>query len=546
MAVTHHKSSRTIRGIKYDYGDTFQCYASNTGAVDSEGTQGSSSALTKGDTYTFKGYATDDDTGGTLTSYPYLVADSLGNNRGWYKENIFPYATYTVAYNANGGSGAPSSQTKTHGTNLTLSSTKPTRTGYTFTEWNTKSDGSGTSYSSGGNYTANSGITLYAIWTEHKLTVNLYSNYADYGTYQGESLSVGANKNVVVYTKDYLYDNAYSSGLSDVQNSDYLYLSRTGYTPTGFWGTTTSGGTLIDEKASFDSGQALAEAVGKTLKTGNATVNLYVQWSENILTINYYSNYATSAFDDALNTVGANKNVKVYTSNIYYDNDYSTYGLANYSSSGGAAYMTRTGYTPTGYWGTATSGGILIDEDDKSYTTGQSLAQALGKDISKGNASINVYAQWRPNVLTIKYHINGGKVNSDKYYISNNLIYLKSDSSVLVDEWNYNNAHESGLYNASTFGLSREGYKFIGWKVGSSGTKVFDQDDTSVVPTDLASNLTTGDRTITLYAAWEISGVIYIYNGTNFEPYLAYIDNGTKWEPYLAYIDNGASWDIIS
>ena len=36
---------------------------------------------------------------------------------------------YTVSYNANGGSGAPSAQTKTHGTNLTLSSTVPTRSG---------------------------------------------------------------------------------------------------------------------------------------------------------------------------------------------------------------------------------------------------------------------------------------------------------------------------------------------------------------------------------------------------------------------------------
>lgn len=37
--------------------------------------------------------------------------------------------SYTVSYNANGGTGAPAAQTKWHGTNLTLSSTKPTRTG---------------------------------------------------------------------------------------------------------------------------------------------------------------------------------------------------------------------------------------------------------------------------------------------------------------------------------------------------------------------------------------------------------------------------------
>lgn len=44
--------------------------------------------------------------------------------------------SYTISYNANGGSGAPGSQTKTHGTDLTLSSTKPTRNGYNFSKWN--------------------------------------------------------------------------------------------------------------------------------------------------------------------------------------------------------------------------------------------------------------------------------------------------------------------------------------------------------------------------------------------------------------------------
>lgn len=46
---------------------------------------------------------------------------------------------YTITYNANGGSGAPGSQTKWHGTTLKLSSTKPTRTGYTFQGWGTSS-----------------------------------------------------------------------------------------------------------------------------------------------------------------------------------------------------------------------------------------------------------------------------------------------------------------------------------------------------------------------------------------------------------------------
>ena len=49
--------------------------------------------------------------------------------------------SYTVAYNANGGSGAPSSQTKWYGESLTLSTTRPTRTNYTFKGWATSSGG---------------------------------------------------------------------------------------------------------------------------------------------------------------------------------------------------------------------------------------------------------------------------------------------------------------------------------------------------------------------------------------------------------------------
>lgn len=76
-------------------------------------------------------------------------------------------ASYTVSYNANGATGtSPSDQKKYYGKNITVSSpTKLTKNGHTFSKWNTKSDGSGTSYSAGATYSANAGATLYAIWT---------------------------------------------------------------------------------------------------------------------------------------------------------------------------------------------------------------------------------------------------------------------------------------------------------------------------------------------------------------------------------------------
>lgn len=76
---------------------------------------------------------------------------------------------WTVSYNANGGSGAPGSQTKTYGQNLTLSSTKPTRTGYVFLGWSTSSTATEATYLAGATYTANAGATLYAVWRIGKL-----------------------------------------------------------------------------------------------------------------------------------------------------------------------------------------------------------------------------------------------------------------------------------------------------------------------------------------------------------------------------------------
>lgn len=85
--------------------------------------------------------------------------------------------TYTVSYNANGGSGAPSNQTKQHDITLTLSSVKPTRSGYTFAGWGTSATDTGVKYSAGGQYTENSNITLYAIWTNAaKMTLAYNAN----------------------------------------------------------------------------------------------------------------------------------------------------------------------------------------------------------------------------------------------------------------------------------------------------------------------------------------------------------------------------------
>ena len=343
------------------------------------------------------------------------------------------WTSYTVSYNANGGSGAPSKQTKWKDEPLALSSTKPTRTGYTFKGWalsKADADNGTWYYQAGSTCGKNENLTLYATWEEHKLTVN------------------------------------------------------------------------------------------------------------------YYSNYATSAFEDALAAVGSDKNVKVWTYDFYYDNDYSTYGLANYSNSSGSVYMTRMGYTGTGYWGTSTSGGTLVGENT-GFATGQALAEAVGKSLKTGSATVNLYAQWQKNIYTINYNANRGSGSMNAQTV----------------EW-------QETFTLSNNAFKREGYKFVNWILqrddddkwyalgqgwhtedeilaNEYSKKTYaNQAELKLDASWIRDNETA--KSFTLYATWEISGVVYIDNGTTLEPYLVYIDNGTDWDLYLAYVDNGTEWVIIS
>lgn len=74
--------------------------------------------------------------------------------------------TYTVTYNANGGSGAPAAQTKIYGTALKLSLTIPTLSGYTFLGWSTSATSGVVNYNAGAKYENEASVTLYAVWSK--------------------------------------------------------------------------------------------------------------------------------------------------------------------------------------------------------------------------------------------------------------------------------------------------------------------------------------------------------------------------------------------
>lgn len=109
--------------------------------------------------YTFQGWATS-----ASGSVAYAAGANYTANAAVTLYAVWKALTYTVTYNANGGSGAPSSQTKTYGVTLTLSSTKPTLTNYNFLGWGVSAGSTTVAYAAGASYTANASITLYAIW----------------------------------------------------------------------------------------------------------------------------------------------------------------------------------------------------------------------------------------------------------------------------------------------------------------------------------------------------------------------------------------------
>ena len=111
--------------------------------------------------------------------------------------------SYTVTFEANGGEGSMNQQTFTYDVAQALNQNTFTRTGYSFTGWNTQADGNGSTYGDKAevlNLTTEAGvnITLYAQWSINSYTIRfvnadgteLQSSKVEYGqtpAYNGET-----------------------------------------------------------------------------------------------------------------------------------------------------------------------------------------------------------------------------------------------------------------------------------------------------------------------------------------------------------------------
>lgn len=155
---------------------TVQARSSNTYSFNANGGTGAPSSATKwgGEDFTFPtgkpnrtGYAfagwyNTSINNGTVYQPGQTVHDLPDRAVTWLAK--WTANTFTVKYDANGGTGAPGNQTKTYGVTLKLSTTVPTRENCIFLGWGTAPGSTTVAYAAGANYTANADLTLYAMW----------------------------------------------------------------------------------------------------------------------------------------------------------------------------------------------------------------------------------------------------------------------------------------------------------------------------------------------------------------------------------------------
>ena len=149
-------------------------------------------------------------------------------------------AQYTVAYNANGGSGTVAAQTGTEGgAALTVKSGDGfIRPGYTFSKWNTQANGSGEAYGPNEtNKNINTGATLYAQWTANSYKIVFNGNGSTSGsTAEQGNITYGSNATLTLngFTKtDYVFVGWATSENGPVAYADGQTVKNLTTTPNG-------------------------------------------------------------------------------------------------------------------------------------------------------------------------------------------------------------------------------------------------------------------------------------------------------------------------
>lgn len=430
--------------------------------------------------------------------------------------------TYTIKFNGNGNTGgSTASMTMTYGVAKNLTANGFTKTGNSFVKWNTKADGSGTSYTnkqSVKNLSSTNGATvnLYAQWDPYDLKVyyNANGGALNSDAYYLSSNNVYKGSDNTQYYQNWPYNSTKTNGLV---NASTFGMYRTGYRFTK-WGTSSSGGTLFDQ----DDATLKPTDINSSVSSGDCTRTLYAQWTPNTYTIKFDGNGNTSGSTAQMSmTYGVAKNLtangfaksgyhfsgwntKADGSGISFYNrqsirnltsthkaiitlyaqwDTNSYTIAfngNGNTGGTTSSMTmkfdvaknlnKNGYTRTGY--TFSKWNTKADGSGTSYANQQSV-----KNLTTINGgTFYLYAQWNPITYTIKFNGNGNTSGST------------ASMSMTYDV----------AKNLTANGFKKTGYLFNGWNTNSSGTGTNYTDKQSVK--NLSS---TNGATVNLHAKWK-------------------------------------------
>jgi len=257
--------------------------------------------------YTFIGWNTKKDGTGIAFSDEATVKN-LKDTGTIYLYAQWKVNTYTIKfYGNNSTSGSMSSVKVTYDTEATLPANTFKRTGYKFNGWNTKKDGSGTSYENEAivkNLKGSGTFYLYAQWKANTYTISFNGNGKTSGTMKAVKATYGKSKTLTA--------NAYK---------------KKGYTFSG-WNTKKDGsGTSYKDKASV-----------KNLKA-SGTCYLYAQWKANKYTIKFNGNGSTSGSMKSITATYDRS--KTLTANAYKKSGYKFVGWNTKKDGSGTTYKDK-------------------------------------------------------------------------------------------------------------------------------------------------------------------------------------------------------------
>ena len=202
--------------------------------------------------YTIIGWNTNKNA--TTSTWNINTSKSISSSATYYP--ILKVNIYTITYNANGGSGGPSSQSYKYAPNgnIYLSSDRPSKTGYTFMGWSESPSATSASYSPGqwwGTHNANN-YTLYAVWKKNQVPPTLtYTPSASRKQESGTKITLTCKDNSGTGMKEARIEDNGTVSTGVTTASDYLNTTRSKGDITTVFTCTDNAGNVTTEKVSY-------------------------------------------------------------------------------------------------------------------------------------------------------------------------------------------------------------------------------------------------------------------------------------------------------